>query len=296
MPGAIIALDQDRPGPTVSAGSPGISRNDLWANNTMHPRCTTSGNASFAWTLLDKPRGSTAALTNDTLIACAVTPDLAGSYRLQLATNGGGPGNIQVMTFRVRFDAVGNPTRRGWALPALGESPGESNYPVPGGNNARGYDEPLKVIMEDLLPFAEALPLPVEITFSAGMLTTDATAKRAGCRMVDLSMFPASISGKNREVVFAVTLDASDPAAVAQAYLFDEDDATPVALTTLDNSGAVNTTVPEEFKSSLLTVGGTPGDLRDDVEHRYSVLFQRLAGALIDTVDCYNARLIISYI
>lgn len=155
MPGAIIAIDQDRPGGSTSFGTPGVARNDLWQNRTIRPRSSQSGNLSQQWTLLSAPSGSTAVINNDTSVACNFDPDLPGTYRIQLTTNGGGTGNIQILVARVRFDTNGALTNRGYALPAIGEVPPEANYPTgaePSGNT-RGWDEPWEFILADLLAF-----------------------------------------------------------------------------------------------------------------------------------------------
>jgi len=147
MPGAIIAIDQDRPGGSTSFGTPGVARNDLWLSRTIRPRSSQSGNLSQEWTLLDIPPTSTVTLTNADQVTCSFTPDVPGTYRIQLVTNGGGTGNIQILVARVRYDTSGALTNRGWALPAFGELPPEANY----NSNLRGWDEPWEFILADLL-------------------------------------------------------------------------------------------------------------------------------------------------
>jgi hypothetical protein len=166
MPGAIIAIDQDRPGP-ISTGSPGVARNDLWLGRTIRPRCTTSGNTTFAWTLLDKPPGSGVTISNADQIICAVSaPDLPGTYRLQLITNGGGPGNSQVLVMGVTKDNAGVTTFRGWRPPAFGEVPPENNF---SGTNTRGWAEAIEFILGDIetflqTPIAVGLSIPSAAT------------------------------------------------------------------------------------------------------------------------------------
>ena len=294
MSGAVIALDQDRPGPSVSAGSPGISRRDLWVGQVIHPRCTTTGNSTYAWTLLDKPRGSTVVLSSASSISCTMTPDVPGSYRLQLVTNGGGPGNTQILTFRVRYDVAGALVNRGWVMPAMGEGLGESNYPVTGGNNVRGYDEPWDFFMEDVLPFVVALPLPIELPFAAGRQQTGGTLLTLGVRKINFGDYPATIGTKTRHVRLIVALGSSDTGIVGTAYLWDRDAAATVTGSSLSNAGAVLATNVEEFSADL-TVDASSGNLRSDVEHYYEVKFSRTVGGGADFVVCHNARLIISY-
>jgi hypothetical protein len=146
MPGAIIAFDQPQPS-TPSFGSPGVARNDLWQSRIITARCTTGGNISFAWQFLDIPPGSAAVLSSTNLINTTWNPDLPGTYRVQLITNGGGPGNVQVLVAVVRFDTNGNMVNRGWRLPGLGEVIGEQNFM----GQTRGWDEAFQTIYFDLL-------------------------------------------------------------------------------------------------------------------------------------------------
>lgn len=146
MPGAIIAYDQVQAGgPTF--GSPGVARNDLQLLRLVTCRSTASGNTSYAWTFLDIPPGSAAALANASTPNATFTPDLAGSYRIQLITNGGGPGNIQILIAAVRYDNAGLLTHRGWRIPALGEVATEDGF----FGQTRGWSEALEFILSDIL-------------------------------------------------------------------------------------------------------------------------------------------------
>src|SRR5882672_3425186 len=129
MSGALLVIDQVRPGPTISPGTPGVARNDLWQAQQIQLHDGAEGNSSWQWELLAIPPGSASTLTGATTSSPVFTPDLPGTYRIQLITNGGGPGNIQIKVARVRYDAAGALVNRGWALPAYGEQAGEANYP-----------------------------------------------------------------------------------------------------------------------------------------------------------------------
>lgn len=147
MPGAVIVANQ----PTgAGAGSPGVARRDLWKNQQVQLVVGTGGNSSIEWALVDKPPGSAATLTNADQITCTFTPDIRGTYRIQLVTNGGGPGNVQILVFRVRFTSTGSPDGRQYVLPALGEKDGESNYLISGHPNLRAWDEPFETILADI--------------------------------------------------------------------------------------------------------------------------------------------------
>lgn len=139
MAGAIIVIDQST---GAGAGTPGVARNDCWQDQQINLSCATGGNSSFQWDLLDIPPGSAAALTGAGTSTPSFTPDLIGSYRIQLITSGGGPGNVQILIVRVRYDDTGVLQQFGWALPAYGEQAGEANY----NSNVRGWAEEIEFI------------------------------------------------------------------------------------------------------------------------------------------------------
>lgn len=147
MPGAIIVINQDRdPGP-VSNGTPGIARNDLWRSRLIHLECATGGNTSYEWTLLSHPAGMEAPLIGGANTASAtLSPSVEGAYRVMLTTNGGGPGNVQVLICAVTKDTNGVELNRGWVLPAYGEEAGEANWD----SNESGWAAALTTILEDV--------------------------------------------------------------------------------------------------------------------------------------------------
>lgn len=146
MPGAIIVIDQDRPGPTLSEGVAGVARDDLWVGRVVRLRVGTSGNTTYSWGILDRPQGSGATLQNADTATPSFTPDVPGSYRVQLITNGGGPGNVQVRIAACTFDTAGVSVNRGWRIPAYGETPFEANF----GGQARGWSATLDNILSDI--------------------------------------------------------------------------------------------------------------------------------------------------
>ena len=140
MPGAQIAFDQAAN--PIPVGTAGIARDDIWQSQTVVCRSVLSGNTTYLWQFLDRPPGSAAVLTNATTANAHFTPDLLGTYRIQLVTNGGGLGNQVVLIIRVRYSSAGGLLLGGVCLPAFGERAGEDNVlipPVSGPPNARGY-------------------------------------------------------------------------------------------------------------------------------------------------------------
>jgi hypothetical protein len=106
----------------------------------------TSGNTTYSWGILDRPQGSGATLQNADTATPSFTPDVPGSYRVQLITNGGGPGNVQVRIAACTFDTAGVSVNRGWRIPAYGETPFEANF----GGQARGWSATLDNILSDI--------------------------------------------------------------------------------------------------------------------------------------------------
>ena len=140
MPGAQIAFNQA--GNPIPFGTPGIARDDIWQSNPVACQSTLSGNVTYLWAFLDVPPGSGATFTGSTTATATFTPDLLGTYRIQLTTNGGGLGNVMILVVRVRKNSTGVLQHSGICLPAFGERVGEDNVlipPVSGPQNARGY-------------------------------------------------------------------------------------------------------------------------------------------------------------
>lgn len=213
MPGAIIVIDQDRPGPTLSEGSAGVARDDLWVGHAVRLRVGTSGNTTYSWGILDRPQGSGATLQNADTATPSFTPDLPGSYRVQLITNGGGPGNVQVRIAACTFDAAGAVVNRGWRIPAYGETPSEANF----GGQARGWSEAMDVILADVrtalteggggggggplvtTPYQHWLPdqtvspkKPSQVAVSGAQTTADATPVLLEFDWTGVAAFPAT--------------------------------------------------------------------------------------------------------
>lgn len=127
MPGAIFSITQDRTPDPPAVGSPGVAVRTLWVNRTVTLTVTTSGNSQIVWELLYKPTGSAAAIVGTGSIV-TLLPDLPGTYRVRLVTNGGGPGNEMILLLAVLYDNTGALLNDGHRTPATGELAGESNW------------------------------------------------------------------------------------------------------------------------------------------------------------------------
>lgn len=290
MPGAIIAIDQDQGAP--SFGTPGVARNDLRLGRLTTVRSTASGNISYAWSLLDKPPGSAVTLGTPTAQDATFTPDLPGSYRVQLVTNGGGPGNVQILVAAVTKDFNGLTVNRGWRIPALGEVVPENNF----NGQDRGWDEALRYIFNDFLTMQVA---GFEIIFAVESDSTLTTFARQGIRTIDMSRYPLNIGIYARKVRFVAVLENSLHSALynAEVRLFDYTNGVAVTSTTLNNTAPVDRSIATEFTSAELTVGGASGNIRNDAPTMYRCEF-RAVGVLtppLDRVVLGNAFLRISY-
>jgi hypothetical protein len=188
MAGAIIQIDQDRPGPSVSTGSPGVARKDLWVGQVVRPTSTLAGNASQSWSLVDKPTGSTATLNDADQVTCYFTPDLPGSYRLRLVTNTGGAGNEQILICACTFDVTGVLINSGWRIPAFGEKASEDNF---GGTNARGWATDIEKLLKDIFEIVKLVNQHPPVSAAAntnqaltGLPTIDGYTLIAGDRVL----------------------------------------------------------------------------------------------------------------
>ncbi len=302
MPGASIAFDQVRPSGT-SYGSPDRARNDLWAGRAITCRSTLANNTLHEWTLLDAPAGSGASLANALTPTATFTPDVPGSYRIRLVTNGGGPGNVQILIAAVRYDSTGVLVQRGWRLPALGEGPGENNF----GGQLRSWSEAFDFVFSDLLALAEQIatppppppppvpvaPLPVEVALVAGLQDAGTNAPRLiAATYVDFqNQFPATRNGFTRHVDLHVIIATSNPAQAAVAQLQDATSAVPPAI------WATATTTAAGSEEKVIAIVGPPGMAGiPNAPCRLEVtLKSNGTDALQDRAFCFSAKLVVSY-
>ena len=129
MPGAEIRFDQAAN--PIPVGTPGVARDDIWLSQPVVCHSVLSGNTAWQWSFLDVPPGSAAVFSGSTTPAATFTPDIPGTYRIQLVTNSGGLGNILVLVIRVRYSSTGALLFHGLCLPAFGERVNEDNVLIP---------------------------------------------------------------------------------------------------------------------------------------------------------------------
>ncbi len=124
----------DQASNAVPFGTAGIARDDIYrAVAVVLRNGDPVGVKSSRWTLLSKPYGSSATITNPTSAVASIVPDTYGTYRIRLEINAGGVGEYDIRTFKVRDPA-------GMALPAGSERADEDNYAIsPGVYNADGW-------------------------------------------------------------------------------------------------------------------------------------------------------------
>lgn len=289
MPGAVIVANQAT---GAGAGSPGVARNDLWQAQQVQLVDGAGGNSTWEWTLLDKPPGSAATLSGAATSAATFTPDLVGTYRVQLLTNGGGPGNIVIKVFRVRKDSTGALTNRGWAPPALGEAGGEANYV----GNLRDWAEVFEFILADLLVTANSVVMPARFVVPGfgGVVTTQVAAAGGiaiGTIAFDPSAYFAGNSQTERKIAFQAILEVTT-GVTAEIKLYNLDTAQVVTGSTLTSS----VTSPTRVISSSFTIGASP--LVPNTLQTYEIQL-RISNPAVpgggDFAICKGAHLLVSY-
>jgi hypothetical protein len=230
------------------------------------------------WEFLDLPAGSAATLSGSTTAAASFTPDLPGPYRVQLTTNGGGPGNVQVLIAGVRFSAAGVLVDRGWMLPALGEAGTENNF----AGQLRGWSAAWEFILADLLGVAAVAVTPREVALVSGLQRVGpGAAQRISSKVVDLlARYPLTWHALTRHVRFECYLATENAADTTTVRLRDVTGST--VLATFTESTVVG---GQHLSAEVLAGVSLPSQL--DVELETSSLVN---GAL-----CLSASLIISY-
>jgi hypothetical protein len=253
-------------------------------------------NGSYQWDLLDIPPGSGASLVGENTSTPNFLPDLVGTYRIQLMTNGGGPGNVQILVARVRFNSVGVLQERGWALPAAGEQGGEANYE----GNTRGWAVLLEYIVADILQELQTpsagqvlLPMRQHIPGFAGTVSTQETAgggQVIGCFSFNPSGYAPASASVQREIRFRAILEATS-GMTAQLILYNRSAAAAVTGGTLSAADPG----PKDVLSSALSVGASP--LLPDTTQLYELRLRISSGSPgpSDFAICKGAALEIHY-
>lgn len=115
--------------PTQVTGLIGRSRDDIVTGLEIAlANESESGVTSYRWRLVQKPNGSTAQLSNPQAASPTFTPDVSGTYLLQLTVNEGRKGQVQRLIAAIREDSVTVGTFTGQLrLPAAGEDE-EANW------------------------------------------------------------------------------------------------------------------------------------------------------------------------
>lgn len=138
---ATAAIRIDQPGhPTQVVGRDDRSRDDLQLGIVRLRNADDTGVRSWRWSLLDRPEGSAAFLSNPVSAAPEFTADLPGTYFVQLIINEGLAGQVSKRCAIVRDS-------EGLRIPASGEQD-EANYDVDGEPNAKGWHPDLSRFLE----------------------------------------------------------------------------------------------------------------------------------------------------
>lgn len=248
MAAAAIVIDQaGKP-----AGVAGESRQDLDLLTAVTlSNADDTGVRVWRWSLVSKPPSSTAALSVTTGPVSSFTPDIEGSYLLELQVNGGLAGERQRLIAAV---LDGN----GFRFPAFGEG---TEFNADG--NADGYGPALDGILRGVATtrtiadwkescrLATAAALPANSTSGGpgpgkrlignanGALTVDGVAVAVGNRILVKNEGTGANNG-----IYTVTQtgDGSNPYILTRALDFDEDSEVTNGATTSVAAGTANAT------------------------------------------------------
>lgn len=126
-----------------SAGAPGVSRDDLVTGEEVtFQNADDTGVRTWRWRMVDKPTGSAAVLSAPTAAEVTFTPDISGSYMVELVIDEGQLGQIDRRLAVIRDDFGGILQVR---VPAAGED-NEANW----GGNDRGWMPDLELWLKGL--------------------------------------------------------------------------------------------------------------------------------------------------
>ena len=134
---------------------------------------------------------------------------------------------------------------------------------------------------------------PAELALVANVVnSTISTYARIGARRIDLTAYPATVGSLTRTVLFVANLDRGSGATSSQVKLFNITDNENVTNADLTSASLSNS----EQVSASLTVGSSPGMLRNNYAAQYEVYLKMNGGTPgVDLVSCTNARLVITY-
>jgi hypothetical protein len=132
-------------------------------------------------------------------------------------------------------------------------------------------------------------PISIQI-FSGDAATPEVDPVRFGTIKLDLTSFPpVNTNGFVRQVSFVVNFETTNILAVGTVHLRNVDEDEIVTGSTLLTTSLLN-----EEQRSILTVGSSPGNLKDD--RIYEVAAFRTGGLDADSITITNARLEILYV
>jgi len=263
MPSATFQIDQERPGPSTSYGTPGVARKDVWKDRYVHVHATDPpAGASYFWEFIDKPAGSSAEFLDpgsgapdNTVPNPKFMPDCWGPYRVRNTVSGGLYVSTKVV--HASHDYVGNLLMSGMRLPAFGEVPDEVNWDIGGGGyNERGYAPDFDKF---LVEFSGGR---IPLLNGADSHDTD-TPKAIGAEHFDITRIPHEPGVLS--VVFRAILEVSDPLATAHLDLYDHggifNGGTPAPITgsALTTQSAVSTMVEVDLTSTWTGSWDTSG-------------------------------------
>lgn len=134
----------------------------------------------------------------------------------------------------------------------------------------------------------QLINIPYDMDLVAGVVNNSTNVfARAGARKIDMTLYPPSLGGLTRIVVYTVNVDVTGGSGTIR--LFNVDDNEIVDGTTYVTTSPLNT----EY-SATLTVGNDPGQLKDGKLYEAQILLEN-AGPL-DRMAVTSARLSFRYV
>lgn len=219
-------------------GAAGVSRDDLVVDEEVTlENADDTGARTWRWRLVDRPPTSSAVIAAPTAPSATFTPDVPGSYLVELAIDEGQAGQVDRRVCAVREDLFGTLVR----VPAAGED-NEANWD----SNGRGWTPDVELWLRTL---AEAIA-EIDVELDPDSVTNTHLANMAGCTFKgrgpnstgdpqDIATANGQWVGRRADVLGAFTLQASDIPAHASSHNTGGGDALTALSAAILTSGSL---------------------------------------------------------
>lgn len=218
-------------------GTLNTSRKDLWVSQLITFVAALA--SSYTWTLLSRPRGSTATLSATNTQSVDLMPDLPGTYQIQLEVGF----DVRMFTFRVTKTSTGATANWGLYAPAYLEFIPDTNYPTVGGTNVKGVTDVFEDFVENTVAALDAI-------------STDLNVQRAGSVFLDDPQAWADIGdpiliAANTTTQYELSVQASWPAHTAGGAIVAATQISTIELAVSRDGANVSTVTQDDGLSSV---------------------------------------------